>query len=105
VLEFDPFVDAINERLQNLIDNGAGSVVFYTRMKADECEWRRERYAVRLARYAQGGVVVNRFTDDRRAGPAQAIGMDADGIADVADVVLEHAANPDSDRDHAHHSS
>ncbi|HTJ27980.1 MAG TPA: hypothetical protein VMA36_17625 [Candidatus Limnocylindria bacterium] len=104
-MNFDPFVDAINERLRLLIDDGAGRVVYYTRTKADECEWRRDRYAVRMARYARAGAVVNRFTGDRGAGPSQAVEMDADGIADVAAIVLEHAANPDAERTYAPYRS
>jgi hypothetical protein len=97
-VQFDSFIDAINERLRLLIDEGAGRVVYYARTKTDECEWRRERYAVRIVCCAPADVVVNRFTDDRRAGPPQAVALDAEGIADIAAIVLEHAANPEPER-------
>jgi hypothetical protein len=98
VLQFDPFVDAINERLRHLIDGGAGLVVFFTRLDGEECEWRRDIYCTRIARYARAGVVVTRYVDDRRAGPAEAVGMDFGGIADTTAMVLEHVANPAPER-------
>jgi hypothetical protein len=100
MLEFDPFLDAVNQRLQVLIENGAGLTVFYKRKDPEGAEWRREVYSVRIGRYARGGVVVSRFVEDRRAGPAEAVGMDADGVANLAAIIIEHVANPKRGRDY-----
>jgi hypothetical protein len=100
MLEFDPFLDAVNQRLHVLIENGAGLMVFHKRTDVEGCEWRREVYCVRMGRYARGGVVVSRFVEERRAGPAEAVGMDGDGVANVAAIIIEHVANPEPGRDY-----
>lgn len=94
MMDYQLFVDEVNRRLENAIDIGGGETVWFTETP-DEAEWRRDAYAVRLARYADGGVVVAMFYDGRRCGPGHSLILDDIGANSVVDIVLDHAGGRD----------
>lgn len=91
MMEYLSFVDEVNRRLGDAINSGVGETVWFTE-SPHEAEWRREFYAVRLARYSDGGVVAATFYDNQRFGPGRAVVMDDIGASSLVDMVLDHAA-------------